>query len=83
MGVKNLTPTKLWPTVLVAAVNSIQFNCKRKTTQFRMILVWIIIFYFKKIYLTMHLKTNGSKHFSKTNSSDPRQRVPFRNAQLS
>ena len=48
MGVKNLTPTKLWPTVLVAAVNSIQFNCKRKTTQFRMILVWIIIFYFKK-----------------------------------
>ena len=41
---------------------------------------WIIIhvFYFLK-YLSyhMHFITNGYKHFLKTNSSDPRQRVPL------
>ena len=26
----------------------------------------------------MHFITNGYKHFSKTNSTDPRQRVPLR-----
>ena len=51
---------------------------KRKTTQFRVILVWIIIFYFKSIFLNnMHFITNGYKCFSKTNSTDQRQCVPL------
>ena len=51
---------------------------KSKTVQFRVILVWIIIFYFEK-YLSnqMHFITNGYKRFSKTNSTDRRQRVPL------
>ena len=52
---------------------------KRKTTQFRVILVWIIILYFLK-YLShhMHFITNEYKRFLKTNSTDPRHRVPLK-----
>ena len=48
---------------------------KRKTTQFPGKCVWIIVFYFLNIFLTMYFITNGYKCFSKTNSTDPRQRV--------
>ena len=53
---------------------------KRKTVQFRVILVWINYILLLK-YLTnhMHFITNGLKcFFLKTNSSDTRQRVPFK-----
>ena len=60
-----------WPIVLVDEVN-------RKTVQFRGMFVWIIVFYFYNIFLTsMHFIKNGYKRFSKTNSTDPRQRVPL------
>ena len=51
---------------------------KRKTVQFRGMFVWIIVFYFYNNLSThMHFITNGYKRFSKTNSTDPRQRVPL------
>ena len=49
---------------------------KRKTVQFWGMFVWIIVFYFYNIFLTISI-TNGFKLFSKTNSTDPRQRVPL------
>ena len=49
---------------------------KRKTVQFRGMFVWIIVFYFYIIFLPICIFiTNGYKHFLKTNSTDPRQRV--------
>ena len=51
---------------------------KRKTMQFRVILVLIIILLLK--YLSnhiMHFITNSYKRFPKTNSTDPRQHVPL------
>ena len=58
--------TNKWPTLWVRKV-------KGKTVQFRDIFVWIIVFYFNNIHL--HFITNG--YISKTNSTDPRQRVPL------
>ena len=52
---------------------------KRKTVQFRGMFVWTIVFYFYNIFLTiMHFTTNGFNCFLKTNSADPRQRVPLK-----
>ena len=39
--------------------------------------VWIIVFYFYNLCTHMHFITNGYKRFSKTYSTDPRQRVPL------
>ena len=51
---------------------------KRKTTQFRGKCLRIIVFYFLNIFLTiMHVITNGYRRVSKTNSTDPSQRVPL------
>ena len=53
---------------------------KRKTAHFLDVccVVWIIVFYFYNIFLTISYASyikHGYKRFSKTNSSDPRQRV--------
>ena len=51
---------------------------KTKTMQFRGKFVKIIVFYFYNIFLNhMQLIKNGYKRFSKTNSTDPSQRVPL------
>ena len=51
---------------------------KRKTVQFPGVIVRIIVLYFYNIFLPVGiLSKNGYKHFSKTNSTDPRQRVPL------
>ena len=44
---------------------------KRKTGQFRGMFVWIIVFYFYNIFLTINAfyNKNGYKRFSKTNST--------------
>ena len=49
---------------------------KKKTTQFRGIFVQITVFYFYNIFLTIYiLQQMFTERFSKTNSTDPRQRV--------
>ena len=53
-----------WTTVLVDEVKGKPCNCQG-------MFVWIIVFYFYNIFLP------GCKSFSKTNSTDPRQRVPL------
>ena len=72
---KNVDSTK-WPTVFLRDV-------KGNPCNFEACLVWIKIFNLFKInnYLSNYLYfiTNGSKRFSKTNSTDPRQRVFLRN----
>ena len=49
---------------------------KRKPVQFQGRFVWIIAFYFYYIFppIFAFFKTNGYKRFSKTNSTDQRQR---------
>ena len=64
MGVENLT--RIWPTVLVRKV-------KGKTHNFEANLCGSLY----STFPTMHVITNGYERFSKTNSSDPRQRVPL------
>ena len=51
-----------WSTVLVDEVKRKPRNC---------------ILLLKYLYNHMHFKTNGYKSFSKTNSTDPGQRVPL------
>ena len=46
--------------------------------QFSGMFVWIIVFYFYNIFPPISFIPNGYKRFSKTNSTDPRQRVPLR-----
>ena len=47
-------------------------------------LLWIIVFYLllQHLSINMHFTTNDYKRFSKTNSTDPRQRVPLNNVSL-
>ena len=68
---KKLDSTK-WHAVLIHGI--------RKTMQFRGIILWMIIFHFLNIFPTMHFIINGFKRFSKTNSTNPRQRVPLSNS---
>ena len=60
-------------------VDRVSRRGKRKTVHFRVMFVWIIVFYFYNIFLPtyMHFITNVYKRFSMTNSTDPRQRVPL------
>ena len=60
-----------WPTVLVRKV-------KESHAILRHICVDHCILLLKHLSNHMHFVTNGQKHFSKTNSTDPRQRVPLR-----
>ena len=69
--------SKIWLPLMADRVSR---RGKRKTTQFRVILVWIIILILLKFlynHIYAYFKTNGYKRFSKTNSTDPRQRVPL------
>ena len=48
----------------------------------RHVCVDLCILFFQYLSTHMHFITNGCKHFSKTNSTDPRQRVPLKCAIL-
>ena len=67
-----------WPTVLVRNVKE-----KKKQALSRHNCVDHCILLLKHLSKHMHLKKkNGYKRFSKTNSTDPRQRVPLRQQQI-
>ena len=68
MGVKNLTP-------LMA--DRVSRQGKRKTVQFQAVCVDHCILLLQHLSNHMHFLTNGYRCFSKTNSTDPRQRVPL------
>ena len=64
-------------TILMA--DRVSRRSERKTVHFQGIFVWIVVFYLQHHFSThMHFTTNGYKRFSKTDTTDPRQRVPFR-----
>ena len=55
----------------------VNLQSKRKPPNLRQMCVDHSILLFNHLFYHVHFITNGYKRFSKTNSTDPRQRVPL------